>query len=130
MTENPYARPQGTALTPAEERGWAVGTHAVAGIAMVVSAGTLGFIAALVVYLLYKDRGPFVRHYAANAVNIQLNALMWAIIIVVVGIFTLGLLWFTLGAIPFVAGFLHLLAALAANRGDFFNPPLTVRFIR
>ena len=35
--------------------------HVVPLAATVLSAGTLGFVGSLVVFLLYKDRGPFVR---------------------------------------------------------------------
>ncbi|MDO7868134.1 DUF4870 domain-containing protein [Nocardioides jiangxiensis] len=132
MTQNPYA-PQpgaGAQLSPQEERNWSIGVHVVTGAAMVLSAGTLGFVAALVVYLMYKDRGPFIRHHAANAVNIQLTALLWGAAVLVLGIVTLGLGWFLFAVIPFVAGALHLLGALAASRGEWTTPPLTLRFVR
>ena len=80
MTENPYARTGPAGLTPEQERTWAITAHVIAGAAMILSAGTLGFVAALVIYLIYKDRGPFVRQHAADAMNIQLNALLWAIL--------------------------------------------------
>jgi len=129
---NPYAPQPATAtpLTPQEERSWSIGVHVVTGIAMVLSAGTLGFVAALVVYLMYKDRGPFVRHHSANALNIQLTALVWGVAIFVFGILTIGVGWILFAVIPFVAGALHLLGALAASRGEWTTPPLTIRFVR
>ena len=66
-----YGAP-GAPLTPDQERNWATLSHVVPLIAMVVSAGTLGFVGSLVIYLLYKDRGPFVRQHAANSLNIQI----------------------------------------------------------
>ena len=39
-----------------------------------LSGGFLGFVAALVMYLVFRDRGPFVRHHSANALNIQIIA--------------------------------------------------------
>ena len=42
--------------------------------ATVLSGGFLGFVAALVMYLIYRDRGPFVRAHSANALNIQIIA--------------------------------------------------------
>lgn len=129
MTENPYARPA-QSLTPDQERTWAVGTHVVTGAATVLSAGFLGFVAALVVYVMYRDRGPFVRHHAANAVNIQLNALVWVVLIAIVGVLTLGIGWLLFAVIPVVMVVLHALGALAAGRGDWSRPPLTITFIR
>src|SRR5262245_49572142 len=99
---NPYAKNGAAgALTPDQERTWATVTHAVAGAAMILSAGTLGFVAALVVYLVYKDKGPFVRQHAADAVNIQLNALMWAIVGVILALVLIG--FAILAVVPIVA---------------------------
>jgi hypothetical protein len=47
--------------------------HAIPLVAMVVSAGFLGFVASLVLYVMYKDRGPFARENAANSLNIQIT---------------------------------------------------------
>lgn len=134
-TENPYAKNAETTLTPEQERTWATATHVVAGAAMILSAGTLGFIAALVVYLIYKDKGPFIRQHAADAVNIQLNSLMWAIILGVVGailaIILVGFLfWALMGAIPVVALILHVIGALKAYQGDIHWSPMTIRFVK
>ncbi|GAB2972609.1 DUF4870 domain-containing protein [Nocardioides montaniterrae] len=128
--DNPYAAPRPESLTPSQERSGALLTHVGVGAATVLSAGTLGFLAALAVYLMYGDRGPFLRHNAANAMNIQLNGLMWAAIIGVVGVFTLGLLWFAFAVIPVVMVVLHVLAALKASAGEWWNPPMTLRFIK
>jgi uncharacterized Tic20 family protein len=131
MSENPYAaQPRPNApLTPDQERSWAVGTHAITGAATVMSAGTLGFVAALVVYLMYKDRGPFVRRAAANAMNIQLNALLWVVLVVILGVLTLGLGLVLLFAIPVVMVVLHVLCALKNSQGEWYDPPFTIRFV-
>ena len=128
--QNPYAPQPSTPapLSPQEERSWAIGVHLVTGAAMALSLGTLGFVAALVVYLMYKDRGPFVRHHAANALNVQLNALLWLVIGIVLAIVLIGLAVIFL--VPIVAVVLHVLGALAASRGEWTNPPLTIRFVR
>lgn len=129
MTENPYARDpyQAQPMSPDQERTWASLTHLGVGAATVLSAGTLGFFAALGVYLFYKDRGPFVRHNAANAMNIQLNMLMWAIIGVVLALVLIGFV--ILFLVPVVGVVLHVLAAIKANNGEWYNPPFTIRFI-
>lgn len=132
---NPYATGKASLPTPQEERTWATVTHLVAGTAMVLSAGTLGFVAALVVYLIYKDKGPFIRQHAADALNIQLNSLMWAVIFGVVGailaIVLVGFLfWAMMGAIPFIALILHILGAVKAYQGEYHWSPLTIRFVQ
>jgi uncharacterized Tic20 family protein len=130
MTENQdYARPgSAPSLTPDQERTWALTAHAIAGAAMVLSAGTLGFVAALVIYLVYKDRGPFVRQHAADAVNIQLNALIWFAIGWVLVLVLVG--FAVLFVIPFVAGILHAVGAVKAYDGQYHWSPLTIRFVR
>jgi uncharacterized protein len=126
---NPYARSEAPAtLTPEQERTWATVTHAIAGGAMILSAGTLGFVAALVIYLVYKDKGPFVRQHAADAVNIQLNALLWAIVGVILALVLIG--FAILFVIPFVATVLHVIGAIKAYNGEIHWSPLTIRFVK
>ena len=81
--------------------------------AMVLSAGTLGFIGSLVIYLLYKDRGPFVRQHAANSLNVQIMTgiillISLPLMLVLVGFvtFPLALVW---------AGVLHVIGAIRAS---------------
>jgi uncharacterized Tic20 family protein len=122
-----YARNGSTAMSADQERTWATVSHAVAGAAMILSAGTLGFVAALVIYLVYKDKGPFVRQHAADAVNIQLNALLWFI---VGGILVLILVGFAvLAVVPIVATVLHVIGAIKAYNGEVHWSPLTIRFV-
>jgi uncharacterized Tic20 family protein len=131
MSQNPYA-PQthpNAQLTPDQERTWAVGTHVITGAATVLSAGTLGFVAALVVYVIYKDRGPFVRRAAANSMNIQINGLLWYVAVAVLGVFTLGVGWFLFAAIPIVMVILHVIAAMKNAQGEWYDPPFTIRFL-
>lgn len=58
-----------------EDRTAAVVAHLSAPIAAIVSAGWLGFVGPLVVWLIYKDRSPFVRTAAAQSFNYQIT--MW-----------------------------------------------------
>jgi uncharacterized Tic20 family protein len=125
---NPYTRADASGpLTPEQERTWATVAHAIAGAAMILSAGTLGFVAALVIYLVYKDKGPFVRQHAADAVNIQLNALLWAIVGVILALVLIG--FAILFVIPFVATVLHVIGAIKAYNGELHWSPLTIRFV-
>ena len=82
-------------LSPTEERTTGVLAHGVALGATVLSGGVLGFVAALVMYLIYRDRGPFVRAHSANALNIQIIAgivmlISLPLMIVLVGFLTFG----------------------------------------
>ena len=127
MNENQYAVTPPT-VSPAEERSLGTIAHAVPLVAMVLSAGFLGFVGSLVVYLMYKDRGPFVRAHAANSLNVQIITgivllVSLPLMLVLVGFATYGIAL----AVAFV---LHLLGALKAHRGEWWTPPLTPRIVR
>jgi uncharacterized protein len=125
MTQDPYARPG--AISPSEERTMGMLSHAIPLVAMVVSAGTLGFVASLILYLIYKDKGPFVRENAANSLNIQITTGIVLLVSIPLMLVLVGFL--TFGAALVVAFVLHLLGALKANRGEWWRPPLTLRLV-
>ena len=144
--QQPYqqAAPQPTyqsrppTISPQDERTWGALSHAGAVIAMVCSAGFLGFVASVAVYVIYKDRGPFVRSHAANSINIQITMFIWLVVLgiltVPVALLTLGLglvvMLPALGAAFVVAGILHVIGAVKAYNGEWWNPPLTPQFVK
>lgn len=125
-------------MSPEDERTWGALSHGAALLAMVLSAGFLGFLGSLAVYLVHKDRGPFVRTHAANSLNIQITMFIWlvvaTVVYVVLGIVTLGVgfvLLLPLFLAPLVvAGVLHLIGCVKAYNGEWWDPPLTPRFVR
>ena len=127
--QQPYGAAPARPMSPQDERMWGALSHGAALVAMILSAGFLGFFGSLAVYLLHKDRGPFVRSHAANSLNVQITMFIWIVIsFPLILAFGLGIV--TLVAAPFVAGLLHLLGAIKAYNGEWWNPPLTPRFIR
>src|SRR3954453_22937657 len=125
MTENPYPRPE--RVSPSEERTMGMLAHAIPLVAMVVSAGALGFVASLVLYLIYKDRGPFARENAANSLNLQITT---GIVLLVSIPLMLVLIGFVTFGLALVAAFvLHLIGALKANRGEWWRPPMMLRLV-
>ncbi len=116
------------AMTPSAERSWAMIAHIIPIIASIVSAGFLGFVASLIVYLVYKDRGPFVRRFAANALNIQI---MEFIGVCISAVLTIVLIGFVTWPLVIVAAFvLHVIAAVRANQGEWYDPPLVPRLVK
>jgi len=102
--------------------------HAIPLVAMVISAGLLGFVASLVLYVIYKDRGPFARENAANSLNIQITTGIVLLVSLPLMLILIGFLTFGIAIV--VAFVLHLIGALKANRGEWWRPPLTLRFVR
>jgi len=125
-------------MSPQDERTWGAISHAGAVVAMICSAGFLGFLASIVVYVVYKDRGPFVRSHAANSLNVQISMFIWLVVVgvlyVVLGIITLGigfvLLWPAFFVPPVIAGILHVVGAVKAYNGEWWNPPLTPKLVK
>lgn len=120
-----YGAPQGE-LSPAEQRQWGMLAH-LGGI-------VLGFLAGLIVYLLYKDRGGFVKDQATEALNFQITACIAMVATVIVSsilsFFTFGLS----SVLPFVLWIglvvLAIIAGLAANKGQQYRYPFSLRLIK
>lgn len=116
-TPNPYQSAQ--PLSPSDEKLWATLVH-LGGI-------FFHFLPALIGYFLLKDRGPFIRQHTIAALNFQLTVLLGY----VVGLFTL---WILIGGLVLIAvGVLNvvfsIVAAVAANRGEFYSYPVALRFV-
>lgn len=125
--QQPYGQPAQPAMSPDEERTWGTVVHAVPAAALVVSAGTLGFVASLVIYLLYKDRGPFVRQQAANSLNIQIMTLIGLVVSAVLMLLLIGFILYP--AVIVVAVILHVVGAIKSSRGEWWTPPMVPRFV-
>jgi uncharacterized Tic20 family protein len=85
------------------------------------------FLAALIGYLVLKDRGPFVRSHTATALNFQLTML----IAEVVGWLTSWLLigFFIVAAVYIVRLVFSIIAAVKANQGQWYQYPLSIKFV-
>ena len=110
------------------DRNVGVVVHAIPAAALVVSAGTLGFVASLVIYLMYKDKGEFARRQAANSLNIQITTLIYLVISALLMLVLIGFVLYPLVIV--VAVVLHVLGAVRSSNGVWWNPPLTPRFVR
>src|SRR6478735_5743343 len=134
----PAYRATPATMSPEQERTWGAISHAGAVVAMICSAGFLGFLASIAVYVVHKDRGPFVRSHAANSINVQISMFIWlvvaAVLYVVLGIVTLGIgfvVFRPVCLVPLVlAGILRVIGAVKAYKGEWWNPPMTPQFVR
>lgn len=123
--QQPYPQSGPAPLSPADERTWAVAAHLSPFLASFVGLPILG---PLVIYLVFRDRGPFVRHHAAQALNFQ--------IIVMIALVVFGLLSLALIGIPFLiatgvaAIVFQIIAAVEANNGKWYRYPLTPDWVK
>lgn len=132
----PFPAGRGPApMTPADETTWATVGHLSWLAGSLVGLPVLG---PLVLFLVLRDRGPFVRHHTAEALNAQLSLLVYGLGVAVVGgiitVLTVSLfapLWALAGVVLVVAGVvLTVLAAIAASRGQWYRYPWSIRFVR
>ena len=109
----------GQPLTPSDEQLWSTLSH--------ISIPFIGLIGPLVVYLLFKDRGPFVR---ANAIESLNFSILYTVVQIVCGILTVVVIGAVLLPIVGIAALvLCILAAIAANKGEFYRYPVNWRLI-
>lgn len=116
--QNPYSAQ--TPLSPADEKTWAILTH-IGGI-------FFSFLPALIVYLVCKDRGPFIRQHSASALNFQLTMLIAALLGSVLIFAVIGI--FVVMAVSIVVIVFSIIAAIAANNGQWYRYPLSIEFVR
>ncbi len=146
MTD-PYASPPSQSpLQPAEEKQYALLTH--------LLSIFFGFIPALIFFVAYRERGPFVRQHVVTEWNLQLTALVAQAIgfaIALIGWvnvyattidapspspgFPPGLIVFfigyvLIGAVTLVRAIFGIIASVAAHRGRFYRYPVAIRFAR
>ena len=115
-------------MKPSDERTTGMAAHLVALGATILSSGFLGFVCALVMYLVFRDRGPFVRAHAANALNIQIIAGIVMLVSLPLMFVLVGFL--TFGAAVLWAVIMHIIGAVKANSGEWWDPPLTPQFVK
>lgn len=135
----------------ASDRQWAAGAHAAALLAALVTswmAGVAGAAAALVVWMLVREKSAFAAAHAKEAVNFNLSMLIYACAAVLVGIVLVGATILTLGLgllVTAPAGILLLLvlgaiavtwlvcsvvAMVKAYDGQPYRYPITIRLLK
>jgi uncharacterized Tic20 family protein len=106
-------------MNPADEKLWATLIH-IGGI-------LFSFVPALIGYIVLKDRGPFVRAHTATALNFQITM---AIAGFIGGILTIVFVGFLILAAVWVINIIFsIMAAIAANKGEWYSYPLTIKFL-
>lgn len=110
----------------AEEKQWGMFAHLAALAGIVIPLGNL--LGPLIVWLVKKDTMPFVADQGKEALNFNITVFIAAFIS---GILTLVLIGFLLLIVVGIAWLvLTILAALAANKGETYRYPFTLRLIK
>ena len=84
-------------------------------------------VPALVMWLIKKDDSPFIDDHGREAINFQISLLIYYVISGVLVLCGIGVV---LAAAVWVLGLVAMvMAAAAANRGEFYRYPATIRFL-
>lgn len=116
--DNPYHTVQ--PLSPADEKLWAILVH-LGGI-------FFGFVPALIGYLVLKDRGPLVRQHTMTALNFQITMLLAYVVGTILVLVFIGFL--ILMAVTVLVIVFSIIAAVTANKGEYYEYPLAIKFIK
>ncbi|CAN5487781.1 DUF4870 domain-containing protein [soil metagenome] len=116
-TPNPYQTTQ--RLSPGDEKFWATLVH--------LGAIFFHFLPALIGYFVLRERGPFIREHTRAALNFQLTVLLGYL----VGFFTVWILvgYLVLLAVAVLNIVFSIMAAIAANRGEYYTYPVALKFV-
>lgn len=122
-TPPPPLTPAGKPELPMEEaKMWAMFCH--------LAALIFHILGPIIVWLIKKDESSFVDAHGKEAVNFQLTMLIWMMVAFGLTLATCGLLF----PLPMIVGIADLvmciIAGLAANRGEMYRYPMTIRFIK
>ena len=122
---------QSNALSPSEERTWAMFAHIGALIAAVVA---MAFLAPLLILLVQGPRSPFVRRHAMESLNFQITLLIALATGGALSVLTLGLALIVVLPVALVIAVAALvfiiLASVAANNGEDYRYPWTLRLVK
>lgn len=109
-----------------QERTWAMACH-LAALAGLVTG--LGFILGpLVVWILKKDQYPLVDDQGKESLNFQISMFIYGLISAVLILVLIGFV--LLAVIGIFDLIMIIVAAVAANNGERYRYPLTIRLIK
>lgn len=99
------------------------------GIAVLAHLGGLlfGFLVPLIIYLIKKDESPYLKHHSAEALNFQITIFIALMVSVVLIFVIIGIFLFL--AVIVASWVFGIIAAIAANKGEWYRYPMTIRMI-
>lgn len=86
-----------------------------------------GFVGPLIIYLVAKPEQRFAKHHAAEALNFSITLFIAYLVCFVLMFVLIG---FVLIFVVMIGGIvLHVMAAIAANRGEWYRFPINIRMV-
>jgi len=113
----------------------AMWAHLGGGLAAFISGGWLGWIVPLIMYMVYKDRGPFTRQEAKEALNFQITMAIFVVggwilgailLIVIIGF----LLWIVAWVAALLAIIFGIVGGVKVNNGEAYRYFWSIKFVK
>ena len=95
--------------------------------AMHIAGIFFGFVPGLLVYLLRPD-DPFLRHHATQSLNLHITSFIGFLVALVLVFVLIG--FFLIFGILFGTLAVQVVAAMAANRGEYYAMPFTLQVVK
>jgi len=108
-------------LRPDEERTWAMLAHLLALVG--------GWVAPLVILLVFRGRGRYVENQAKESLNFQLTLLIASLTLVGVALLTFGLGALLAPVLVIAQVVFPILAGVACSRFEWYRYPVSLRLV-
>lgn len=109
-----------------DEKTWGMLAHLSSLVGLIIPFGTI--LGPLVVWLVKKDTMPFVADQGKEALNFNITATIAAIIASVLIMVLIGLVLLPVVMLAWLV--LTVMAAVAANKGEAYRYPWTLRLVK
>jgi len=118
--------PPATGSLSAEEKQWAMFAHLSALVGYIIPFGSI--IGPLLIWQIKKNEMPFVDDQGKEALNFQITIAIAAIVCIILIVVLIGILLLPIVAI--VDLIFIVLASIAANSGQAYRYPFSIRLIK
>ena len=88
----------------------------------------IGFVGPLIIWLIKKDQSKFVDYHGKEALNFQITVLIGYIVSSILSMVLIGCIT---GVIVWIASLIWcIIGGMAANKGEYYKYPITLRLIK
>jgi len=117
-----------------DARMWAMLVNLATVVGAVLTGGTLTIVAILVIWLVYRERSALIDFHGKQQVNLAITTVLAAIVAgfgTLITFFIGGFVFIPLMITYFIyTVVISIIAAVAANRGEYYKIPLIIRLIK